>query len=149
VQHGQEIPWPRKHPGGSRAKRPRSSIWRLRVLRVRRLLPPQNSRWVRRRKFTLAELVDEPWVLTPSMHSTLLAEAFQASGLAIPTVNVRVYSTHQSINLIATSRFISALSGSVLRFGTQRSLLKVLPIDFPIQPWSVGVVTLKDRMVSP
>jgi DNA-binding transcriptional LysR family regulator len=40
----------------------------------------RNSRWARRRKFKLAELVDEPWVLTPSMHSTLLAEAFQASG---------------------------------------------------------------------
>ena len=109
----------------------------------------RNSRWARRRKFKLAELVDEPWVLTPSMHSTLLAEAFQASGLAIPRISVRVYSTHQSINLIATDRFISALSGSVLRFGANRSPFKVLPIDFPIQPWLVGVVTLKNRMVSP
>ena len=109
----------------------------------------RNSRWARHRKFKLAELVNEPWVLTPSMHSTLLAEAFQASGLAIPRVNVRVYSTHQSINLIATGRFISALSGSMLRFGTNRSPLKVLPIDFPIQPWFVGAVTLKNRMVSP
>jgi len=94
-------------------------------------------------------LVDEPWVLTPSMHGTLLAEAFQASGLAIPRVSVRVYSTHQSINLIATDRFISALSGSVLRFGANRFSVKVLPIEFPIRPWSVGVVTLKSRMVSP
>jgi len=109
----------------------------------------RNSRWARRRKFKLAELVVEPWVLTASMHSRLLAEAFQASGLAIPRVSVRVYSTHQSINLIATDRFISALSGSVLRFGANRSPFKVLPIDFPIQPWLVGVVTLKNRMVSP
>ena len=48
----------------------------------------------------------------------------------------------------STDRFISALSGSVLRFGANRSV-KVLPIDFPIQPWFVGVVTLKNRMVSP
>ena len=108
----------------------------------------RNSRWARLRKIKLAELLDEPWLLTPSMFSTLLEE-FQASDLAIPKVSVRAYSTHQCINLIATDRFISALSGSVLRFSANRSPFKILPIDFPIRPWSVGIVTLKNRMVSP
>jgi len=108
----------------------------------------RNSAWSRRRKIDLSQLLDEPWLLTPSMFNTLL-EGFQASNLAVPRVSVRAYSTHQCINLIATDRFISALSGSVLRFSVNQSPFKVLPIKFLVRPWSVGIVTLKARTVSP
>jgi DNA-binding transcriptional LysR family regulator len=108
----------------------------------------RNSRWCRRRKIELADLLNEPWLLTPSMFSTLI-EGFQASNLAGPRVNVNAYSTHQCIKLIATGRFISALSGSVLRFSVDPSPFKVLPIKFPVRQWSVGIVTLKSRTVSP
>jgi DNA-binding transcriptional LysR family regulator len=39
--------------------------------------------------------------------------------------------------------------GSVLRFGVNRQLFKVLPVDLPVPPWPVGVMTLKNRTVSP
>ena len=108
----------------------------------------RNNRWARRRMIKMADLLDEPWLLTPTMLNVLV-EAFESGGLAIPKVSVRAYSTHQCINLIATDRFISALSGSVLRFSTNQSPFKILPIEFPIRRWPVGIVTLRGRMVSP
>jgi DNA-binding transcriptional LysR family regulator len=45
-----------------------------------------HSRWMRRRKIDLAELVDEPWVLTESdtMSYIRVAAAFAARGLGVP-----------------------------------------------------------------
>jgi DNA-binding transcriptional LysR family regulator len=109
----------------------------------------RKSVWGRRRKIDLAELADAPWLLTPSMYGSILAEAFQASGLAVPKVSVGCYSTHQTINLLATSRFVSALSGSQLRFNADRFSLKLMPVDFATRSWPVAIVTLRSRTVSP
>jgi hypothetical protein len=49
-----------------------------------------DSRWARRRKIDLAELIDEPWLLTepPGWNYVGVERAFQARGLAMPRVNV-------------------------------------------------------------
>jgi DNA-binding transcriptional LysR family regulator len=110
----------------------------------------RKNTWARRRKVELADLIDEPWLLSrDSIHSSLLAEAFQAKGLSVPKAGIRSYSQHQRMNLLATHRFIGALSGSILRFNAGRPPLKVLPVNCPIRPWRVGIVTLKNRTVSP
>jgi DNA-binding transcriptional LysR family regulator len=115
-----------------------------------RILSGNKHPLARRRKIELLELVDEPWLLPPeSILSSHLAAAFEARGLASPKVGVRSYSAHQRVNLLATNRFISAESGSVLRFNADRFSLKVLPVDVAFRPWHVGVVTLKNRTVSP
>jgi DNA-binding transcriptional LysR family regulator len=49
----------------------------------------------------------------------------------------------------AQARFVSAESGSVLRFNADRFSLKVLPVDFAVRPWQVGIVTLRHRTMSP
>ena len=108
----------------------------------------RNSDWARKRKIVLSDLLQDPWILTPSMYGTLL-EGFRAKGLAGPNVTVRAYSTHQCTYLIATDRFISALSGSLQLFSSNRSALKVLPVDFPAQTWTVGIMHLKSRNLSP
>jgi hypothetical protein len=38
---------------------------------------------------------------------------------------------------------------SVLKFGTNLPPLKVLPVKLPVPPWPVGVMTLKNRTISP
>src|SRR5262245_57026249 len=45
-----------------------------------------HSRWARRRKIDLAELVDEPWILSgpDTFNYERLSEAFQAQGLPMP-----------------------------------------------------------------
>jgi DNA-binding transcriptional LysR family regulator len=60
-----------------------------------------HSRWARRRKIGLAELADEPWILTePDTWNYLrVAEAFQSSGLDVPKVTLVTLSTHLRANL--------------------------------------------------
>jgi DNA-binding transcriptional LysR family regulator len=107
---------------------------------------PRN-RWARRRRIDLAELVDESWVLPPagSWADVVVAEAFQARGLPMPKVNFITMSVHLRTHLLADGRSISVFPRSVAnRYG-----LKMLPVDFPLRPWPVVMVTLKNRTLSP
>jgi len=109
-----------------------------------------NNSLAGRRKVELAELLNEKWVLPGvSILRTVLDETFEANGLASPKVSVRSYSVHQRISLLATGRFVSADSGSVLRYNTAASSLKILPIDVAFRAWPVAVVTLKNRTLNP
>jgi DNA-binding transcriptional LysR family regulator len=36
-----------------------------------------------------------------------------------------------------------------VRFCADRLSLKVLPVDLPMRPWPLAIVTLKNRMLSP
>jgi DNA-binding transcriptional LysR family regulator len=110
-----------------------------------------QSRWATLRKIDLAELVNEPWILTPpdSLIYLILAEAFRARGLDMPRASLLTHSVHLRTNLAATGDFITALPSSVLRFNANQFALKVLPIELPGRPWPVAVVTLKNRTLNP
>jgi DNA-binding transcriptional LysR family regulator len=110
-----------------------------------------NSRWARLHKITLKDLVDEPWAIPPLDYyvGSLIMEAFRASGLATPHFTVTGYANQLQTALIATGRFLSFLPGSFLKFSGKRLGLKALPIELPIPPRPVGVVTLKNRTLSP
>ena len=109
-----------------------------------------QSRWARRRKVTLAELVNEPWVLPPNqvVHA-LIAEAFKAHGLEVPRERVSAGSILLRNHLLATGRFLSVLPDSVLRPNAKQWSLKALPVDLGVKPRAVAIVTLKNRTVSP
>jgi len=109
-----------------------------------------KHRLARRRRINLAELADEPWLLPhESIFSTYLTQAFERNGLAAPKFGVRSYSVAQRVSLLTTNRFVSAESGSVLRFNAAKLPIKVLPIEHTARPWSIGIVTLKNRTISP
>ncbi len=106
-----------------------------------------DSRWARRRKIDLAELIDEPWVLPPSDNwgYARVAEAFQALNLDMPKVGFVTVSVHLRTHLLASGRFLSVFPKSVAK----RYALHVLPVDLPVRPWPVVMVTLKNRTLSP
>jgi len=110
-----------------------------------------QSPWARRRKIDLANLVEEPWLLTgpDNWNYIMVAEAFRARGLEMPSVILETLSIHLRINLLATGRFISALPRSVLRLYAKPFSLKVLPVKLPRRSWLVAIVTLKQRRLSP
>jgi DNA-binding transcriptional LysR family regulator len=110
-----------------------------------------NSRWARRRKVELAELLDEPWLLPPPDTGTcqVLAEAFKARGLGMPTATLVTYSMDLRAKLAAGGRFVTVVPKSVLRHGDDRHALKELPIDMPMRPWPVAILTLNNRTLSP
>jgi len=113
-----------------------------------------QNKWAHRRKIELAELIDEPWCLPPpeSLSGSHLQRAFRAKGLDYPPrSSVVALSTQLHASLVATGRYIGILPGAMLWFCGKRLSLKVLPVELPIQPRlrSVGIVTLKNRTLSP
>lgn len=111
---------------------------------------PQNQ-WVRRRRIEIAELVNELWVLPPpdSVIGSIVTDAFRASGLDYPRVSVVTDCPHMRISLLATGRFVTIFPASAFRFLTKRSELKILPVELPTARRPNGIVTLKNRALSP
>jgi DNA-binding transcriptional LysR family regulator len=110
----------------------------------------QNS-LVRRRKIKLAELVNEPWTL-PRPESGIgetLNDIFKSCGLDAPPAVILCNSIHMQLNLLATGRFLTLFPRSVLHFGANRISIKLLPIELPVELAPVGIVTLKNRTISP
>jgi DNA-binding transcriptional LysR family regulator len=110
-----------------------------------------QSAWARRRKIALAELMNEPWILFPenSVAGSYIEAAFHANGLELPQQRLTSFSVQLRLHLLATSRFLTILHGSVLRFNAKRWSLKALPIDLLIRPMPIAIFTLKKRTLSP
>jgi len=110
-----------------------------------------HSRWARRRKIDLAELIDEPWILMPpeSWNYRIVEEAFRKRGLPMPKVSMVTFSVHLRAALLASGPFITVFPKSVLSLNAGMFSLKALPIDLPRQPWPLAVITLKNRISTP
>jgi DNA-binding transcriptional LysR family regulator len=114
-----------------------------------RVVVGMKSRWARRRNVKLADLIDEPWCVAPSAVGSLVADAFRASGLHMPRIAVTSTTAHLLFQLLESGRFVGHFGDGLLHFYTNRFALKRLPIELPIKPFLVAVVTLKNRTVSP
>jgi DNA-binding transcriptional LysR family regulator len=110
-----------------------------------------NSRWARRRKIDLAELVDEPWLLpsTDTWNYSSLVEAFRARGLAVPKANLVSVSLSLRTQLMAAGPYLSVFARSVMQLNAHRFQITILPIELPVRPWPVVIATLKHRTLSP
>jgi DNA-binding transcriptional LysR family regulator len=110
-----------------------------------------QSPWARRRKIALAELVSESWTLPPleTPLGSAAMEIFRASGLDYPRVTVVIFPALVRMSLLETGRFLTMCSSFMLRFPPGRSVIKILPIELPVAPVPIGIVTLKNRTLSP
>jgi DNA-binding transcriptional LysR family regulator len=110
----------------------------------------RHSKW-RARKLKLADLEGERWILPPAdtLPGSLAAELFCTSGVEIPRAPITTLSIHLGCQLVASAQFVTMLPASVVRFSNYNQFLKVLPIKLPTQRRPVGIVTLKNRTLSP
>jgi DNA-binding transcriptional LysR family regulator len=108
-----------------------------------------KSKWARR-KVGLADLVDEPWIMTPldALGDSFVAGAFRKRGLKPPSLVITTFSIHLRNNLVGSGEFITALPRSVLQIYRRAHLLRELPIDLSVQP-PVAIVTLRNRTLTP
>jgi DNA-binding transcriptional LysR family regulator len=111
----------------------------------------EHSQWARRRKLDVADLVDEPWILSGPgrWNYRVVAEAFRASGSRMPELHLKTLSVHLRANLLSTGKFITTFPESVAGFYARRFGLKILPVDLPRHPWPVVALTLKHRTHAP
>jgi DNA-binding transcriptional LysR family regulator len=110
-----------------------------------------ESRWARRRRTALADLVNERWVLYPpdSLLGLTVVKAFQDSGLEPPRPAVTTLSLSTRTSLLATGHFLSMLPAGALRFSPRNAGIRALPIDLPTTRQPIGLFTLKNRALSP
>jgi DNA-binding transcriptional LysR family regulator len=110
-----------------------------------------HSKWARRPKVELADLIDETWCMAPpdTLVGSRCVEAFRASGLDVPKRTVLASSIQLYNGLLATERFLAIMPDSLLKFRAKRFGLKGLPIELPVPPRFIGIVTVKDRTISP
>jgi DNA-binding transcriptional LysR family regulator len=110
-----------------------------------------ESRWAKRRNLTLADLIGEPWVLAQpgSLARSLQDDVFRNSGLEPPSATVLTVSLHLYMRVIETGRWVGLVPASVMRFGGQQMHIKVLPVKILSPPAPVGLITVKDRTLTP
>jgi DNA-binding transcriptional LysR family regulator len=106
-----------------------------------------KSRWLGRRKIELAQLLDEPWLLTPreGAPGALMSGIFHECGLSVPQAVVVTNSIQMMSVLLASGRFVAMFPRSLLQFSAKHLTPKILPVRLPDQSTPVGIVTLKNR----
>jgi DNA-binding transcriptional LysR family regulator len=111
----------------------------------------RHNRWACRRKIRLAELMNEPWIL-PQPDTTigqLVTGVFHASGLDRPAAAIACNAIQMHSALLATGRYLAVLPRSLLYFSGQRLSLKALPITVRQPAPPIGIMTLRNRTISP
>jgi DNA-binding transcriptional LysR family regulator len=110
-----------------------------------------ESSWAKRRNQTLADLIGEPWVFASpgSLARSLQDEVFRKSGLEVPLASVLTVSLHLFMRLIDAGRWLGLIPASIMRFGAKRLRIKVLPVNALSPPAPVGLITVKDRTLTP
>jgi DNA-binding transcriptional LysR family regulator len=110
-----------------------------------------DSPWAKRRNLTLEKLMGEPWVLAQpgSLARSLQDQTFRDSGFEPPSATVQTVSLHLYMRLIETGRWLGLVPGSVLRLGGKNMRVKALPVRTAMPPAPVGILTVKDRTLTP
>lgn len=111
----------------------------------------RSSKWANAQSITIADLVNEPWVLTPLdvLAGLFVTEAFEAKGLKPPPPRVATSSIHLRQNLASGGQYIAVLPRSVLKLSAERYGLCELPIKLSDKPSPVAIVTLRGRTLTP
>jgi DNA-binding transcriptional LysR family regulator len=114
-----------------------------------RVVAGSQNRLSSRRRLQLSELANEPWGFPPSdsLAGTLVKAAFRERGMSLR--GAVTGSSHLLLSLLTKGPFLITVPASVLTYGSNLPPLKILPVELPISSWSVGIMTLKDRTISP
>jgi len=107
-----------------------------------------DSPWARRRKLDLRELRDEAWTW-PDALDRFVVDAFRARRLEAPRAAVYTDASNMRTTLAATGRFLAVVPASVAQVSAMHAALKILPVTLPAARLQIGIVTVKNRTLSP
>ncbi|HEV8311951.1 MAG TPA: LysR family transcriptional regulator [Burkholderiaceae bacterium] len=109
-----------------------------------------RSAWARRRKLGLAELIDEPWILShvEVRPGSPVMQAFEDQGIGLPKNLILSGSLNLRYSLLATGRYLTVMPSTVLKFCPGRGAVKALPVELPRWPIPTVVATLRHRVLS-
>lgn len=106
-----------------------------------------NHPLARRRKIKLADLLDEPWILSRNevTPGTPVTTALAAAGLPMPRRVVVAGSLNMRQNVLARGRFVTCVPHSLLPFAHIRGNFHILPIELPLWPTPTMIIQLRGR----
>jgi DNA-binding transcriptional LysR family regulator len=110
-----------------------------------------DNPWTRRRKIKLSELVNERWTWPPegSFFDTLVVEAFRACGLNPPQPAVYTHAFSLRLSMAATGPFLAVVPAAIMSDPDKYPSVRTLAVELPTTHRQVGIVTLKNRTISP
>jgi DNA-binding transcriptional LysR family regulator len=110
-----------------------------------------SSRWARARALRLDQLMGESWILPPydSVAGSLLLQLFRANNVEPPEPSIATLSVQLTVTLIAGGRFVGLLPRSTAQFNAKPVGLRILPMQLPGARIAAGVITVKNRTLSP
>ncbi len=109
-----------------------------------------KSPLLRRRSLKLKDLINEPWMFPPpgSPFGSVVHEAFRAEGLDLPRAVITSLLPLRS-SLISTGRFLMMVPQMVSDIGADKVAFRRLPLALPSTLRPFGIVTVKNRSLSP
>jgi len=106
---------------------------------------------VRRRNLRLSDLLNEPWTwpLPGTFFDSLVVDAFRQSGLKPPRATLYTDGINVRVKLAKTGRFLAVVPAGILRFSDNDASIRMLPVELPTTHREIGIITLKNRTLSP
>jgi DNA-binding transcriptional LysR family regulator len=113
------------------------------------VMAAQGHPLLRRRKLSLADLMDERWTLSPpnSFLGRVVVDLFRRRKLPLPPAVVTTISIHMRLDLLASGGFITILPAQMLRSPAQRAWLRAADVDLRDSLQPIAAITLKKRRV--
>jgi len=107
--------------------------------------------YAKRRRISIADLADGLWAMQPSNSyiRKVITDFYRSNGLGLPRVATVFHNPHLGISLAARGRLLAAVPKTMLSYGSQKLPVKEVPVPLPISRRPVGIVTLRDRSLSP
>ena len=111
------------------------------------IVAARSSQWARRRKITLAELIEKPWILPQrgTEVGSIIGDIFVANGLPEPTAPVICSSIEMYWGLLATGKFVAAMPMSLLEICNATKHDQRASDSGQTKSTSVGIVTLRNK----
>ncbi len=113
------------------------------------VMAAQGHPLLRRRKLSLADLINERWTLSPpdSFLGRTVVDLFRRRGLPLPPAVVTTISIHMRLDLLASGGFLTILPAQMLRSPALRAWLRALAVDLRDSLQPIAAITLKKRRV--
>jgi DNA-binding transcriptional LysR family regulator len=99
----------------------------------------------------LSDMADAGWIVSPagSVLRHRFELMFQELGLRAPVNLIETGALLFATKMLQQSDMLSVLATDVARYYAAHGLLTILPIELPCQMEAFGIITRRDRLLSP
>lgn len=95
------------------------------------------------RRLKLANLLDLDWIIYRRSHTGLdiFEQTFASNGLALPKSTIQCTSFACALALLENGNYVTLVPSQMFSGGRSSRSIAFLPLDSPMQPWQVAVIS--------